>query len=329
MNDMQSRLAEMMKANVGDPPGRVTVQAVRRLRSKRHVRVAGLVTVVAVIAAVSVSAGFRLTTVGPASGSAAPPEGVPRYYAEEGNGSGHPYAVIRATSTGAVTAGFHCPLPYRKSTNIIYPVAADAHRDFFMVCQTFKDQSAGDAKVYRFHVTTSGKVVGYAWVPGGYLGAVRVSRMVVSPDGSQVAVLDSPASSRAYAATTTRGRIIVIDTRTGRRAVWRNAAPGTGGARFDLLNLSFGLDGHELVFGGDTTCGSGPNPPRCQPYDQQVRLLNPAESGGVLSDGRLILRRILHGHTYITDAILSDDGSTLTVLNQLIPPKAGGPREHK
>jgi hypothetical protein len=317
MNDTQSRLTDMMKANVGDPPGRVTVRAVRRQRARRHVRMAGLVTAVAVIAAISASAGFRLTTSGPAAGGAAGPQGVPRYYAEQTFRQGNGSAVIRATATGDITAHFRCPWP--KNASGAYPMAADAHRGFFMVCQKSLGDGSGEVRIYRFHLTATGKVAGYAKVSGGDLGSAYVTRMVVSPDGSRIAVLDSPSSSGRAAAGTVRGRIIVIDTRTGTQAVWRNAAPGTGATRFYLLDLSFGLDGREVLFGGDTACGSGPNPPRCRPFDQQIRVLTPAATGGLLSEGRIILRVTQHGHVYIGPAVLSDDGSSLTYVNELIP----------
>jgi hypothetical protein len=320
MNDTQSRLADMMKTNVGDPPGRVTVQAVQHQRTRRHVRMAGLVTAVAVIAAVSAGAGFRLTTAGPAPASAGTSAGVPRFYAQQGdNSQGHPYALIRATSTGKVTADFRCPWP-KKQPAVIYPVAADAQGDFFMVCaKTLPKPVLGEVRIYRFHVTAAGKVGGYARIPGGNLGAVFISRLIVSPDGSRIAVLDSPASTGYGPGGTTRGRIVVIDTRTGARAIWRNAAADTDAARFYVTNISFGLDGRELVFEGDRTCGSAPNPPPCRPFDQQVRLLTPATRGGLFSDGRILLRRTQYGETYLGDATISNDGSTLTIDDQLIP----------
>ena len=51
MNDMQSRLTELLNAGVGDPPVRVTVQAVRRQRARRRaVAAVGAASAVAVIA---------------------------------------------------------------------------------------------------------------------------------------------------------------------------------------------------------------------------------------------------------------------------------------
>lgn len=52
MNDLQNRLADLLKAGAEDPPGRVTVEAVRRQRARR--RAAGAGTAVAAIAIVVV-----------------------------------------------------------------------------------------------------------------------------------------------------------------------------------------------------------------------------------------------------------------------------------
>src|SRR5215470_6308417 len=56
MNDLQGRLAELLKAGVGDPPTRVTVQSVRRRRGKR--RLVAAVGAAAAIAVVATSAGL-------------------------------------------------------------------------------------------------------------------------------------------------------------------------------------------------------------------------------------------------------------------------------
>ncbi len=54
MNDVQSRLAELLKAGVGDPPARVTVEAVRRQRARRRgVAAVGVIAAIAAVAAIS------------------------------------------------------------------------------------------------------------------------------------------------------------------------------------------------------------------------------------------------------------------------------------
>src|SRR6266567_5051359 len=67
MNDVQSRLAELLKAGVGDPPARVTVQAVRRRRARRRGAAAvGAAAAVAVVAVIGAGLSGRLGSPSPA-----------------------------------------------------------------------------------------------------------------------------------------------------------------------------------------------------------------------------------------------------------------------
>jgi len=67
MNDMESRLAELLKAGVGDPPGRVTVQAVRRQKTRRRgVAAIGVAAAIAVVAALFAGLSGRLGNPSPA-----------------------------------------------------------------------------------------------------------------------------------------------------------------------------------------------------------------------------------------------------------------------
>ena len=78
MNDLQGRLADLLKAGVGDPPARVTVKAVRRQRARRRaVAAVGAAAAVAVVAAVSVSLSGRLGRPGPAVSPAVSAKPVP------------------------------------------------------------------------------------------------------------------------------------------------------------------------------------------------------------------------------------------------------------
>jgi hypothetical protein len=76
MNDLQGRLADLLKAGVGDPPARVTVQAVRRQRARRRaVAVLSAAAAIAVVAAVSVGLSGRLGRPGPAVSPTVSPTG--------------------------------------------------------------------------------------------------------------------------------------------------------------------------------------------------------------------------------------------------------------
>ena len=78
MNDLQRQLSDLLKASVGDPPERVTVQAVRRRRARRHlVAAAGAAVAIAVVAAVSVGVSGRLGHPSPATSPTVAPAPVP------------------------------------------------------------------------------------------------------------------------------------------------------------------------------------------------------------------------------------------------------------
>lgn len=78
MNDLQNRLADLLKAGVEDPPGRVTVEAVRRQRARRRAAGAGtVVAAVAVVVVVSIGLAGQLGHKGPAVQSTASAAPVP------------------------------------------------------------------------------------------------------------------------------------------------------------------------------------------------------------------------------------------------------------
>ncbi len=88
MNDEQKRLAEFLKAGVGDPPARVTVQAVRRHSARRRlVSASGAAAAVAVVAAIGAGLSGRLANPSPAVSptvSAAPVPCRPGWHAAPG-----------------------------------------------------------------------------------------------------------------------------------------------------------------------------------------------------------------------------------------------------
>lgn len=66
MNDQESRLAELLKAAVGEPPTRVTVEAVQRQRARRRATAAGAAAAIAVVAGISAGLSGQLGNPGPA-----------------------------------------------------------------------------------------------------------------------------------------------------------------------------------------------------------------------------------------------------------------------
>jgi hypothetical protein len=186
-----------------------------------------------------------------------------------------------------------------------------------MICSAYDHQLPTEARIYGFRVTKAGQVGGYALIPGGKLGAVSVGQMAVSSSGSELAVIVSPPGTGP--ATTPRSTIVVINTRTGAHATWRNAHTPE---RFRIFDVSFAHDGRELVFLGTGTCVPGHYRVVCLP-DQRILVVRPAAGGGLLNSGRMLLRRTRGGtpRRLITDAAISADGSTLTIVTTSIPPK--------
>jgi len=114
--------------------------------------------------------------------------------------------------------------------------------------------------------------------------------------------------------------VMVINTRTGAHALWRNTtghAPGT--VTFGIGDLSLTADGRELVFYTQQQCvpgGARPCPPR---PSQLVRAVRPASRGGQLRHSRVImLQSQLQGLSrgFINNAVITPDGSAVTVFSQ-------------
>ena len=94
MNDLESRVTELLKAGVGDPPQRITVQAVRRQKARRQV-VASLGAVTASVAVVIVLVG-AVAYWAPRVGQEQPGSGLPNAGQLEG------VAVLSARDAWAV-----------------------------------------------------------------------------------------------------------------------------------------------------------------------------------------------------------------------------------
>jgi hypothetical protein len=133
---MENQLRDLLEAAVGEPPRRVTVDAVRRRVIRRRIlESAGIGAVAVVVAGIGVAAAFRVTG---ANAPSAPVShaGAPRYYVQASfpGTAGRPQpVVIRATATGAVTATVGCPWP----NSVIAPqgITAASNQTFFMICQ--------------------------------------------------------------------------------------------------------------------------------------------------------------------------------------------------
>jgi hypothetical protein len=300
---MDGQLRDLLDAAVGDPPHRVTVEAVRRRLARRRVMegVAAAVAGVFLIG-LGVAVSAQVTSPGPAGGGYSG-AGVPGHYIQQSLSevSSSLLTVVRATATGAVTATVRCPWPHAR---IEAQDVAAANHTFFIVCQT-----ETGSRIYQFQVADSGRISGYTLVPGGILNGLHVGGIAASSDGSEIAITTAPGASRSPFAS-----IMVINVGTGARAVWRNGGNAPGATRFEISDLSLTSDGRELVFLAVTQCIQNP---RCEPTGEQVRALSPAANGGQLDSGRLLLQQsALRGLSagYINGAVVSPDGSALTVV---------------
>jgi hypothetical protein len=316
---MDRQLRDLLDAAVGDPPHRVTVEAVRRRMARRRVMegVAAAIAAVLVIG-LGVAVSAQVTSPGLVGGGYSR-AGLPRQYIQQSwSGTSSPLlTVVRATATGAVTATVRCPWPHAR---IEAQDAAAASNAFFIVCQRVTGPGAlvvTGTRIYQFRVAVSGRIIGYTLVPGGILNGLRVDGIAASADGSEIAITTASGASRSPLA-----NIMVINTRTGARAVWRNGGNAPGTTRFAISDLSLTSNGRELVFLAVTKCIQNP---RCEPTAQQVRALSPAASGGQLDSGQLLLQQsALRGLSagYINAAVVSPDGSALTVVTMHSGPQS-------
>jgi hypothetical protein len=309
---MDRQLRDLLDAAAGDPPHRVTVKAVRRRMARRRMMEGAAAAVAAVLLiGLGVAVSAQVTRPGPVGGaySAA---GLPGHYIQQSwtGPSSELMTVVRATATGAVTATVHCPWPHASIG--ARDVAAVTNQTFVVVCQ--RETGPGGSvvtgsRIYQFRLTDSGRVSRYTLVPGGILNGLRAGPIAASSDGSEIAI-----ATLAGASTSPLANIMVINARTGARAVWRNAGNAPGATRFDISDLSLTSDGRELVFLAVTKCIQAS---RCEPTGEEVRALSPAASGGELDSGRLLLREsALRGASadYLNGAVISPDGSALTVV---------------
>jgi len=288
------------------------VSADPRQRRHRWLAAVASAAAVALIAGLAVAVSGHQHT-GPAAGAG----GLPRYYvASDGT-----WLTIRATATGRETAKVLYPAPPRPGW---FEAAATADdRTFFAL---FEARGEG-AIVYRFQVTSAGRISHLAPVPGGPLGHVLVDTMAVSPSGSQLAIA---VRNSLFPATVGPDKVIVLSTRTGARTTWAGdrAPRGQDQRTLWIQELSWTANGRELVYLGHwNQCPQTPGKPCLFSGPpggyEQVRTLNPAGRGGSLTGGRLLINA---PGGYLGAAAISPDGRTLTGVEvATVQPAVSGP----
>ncbi len=226
----------------------------------------------------------------------------PRFYIETNDGGGS--TQVRATASGAVTATVQCPWAGSEPDSL---TAQANNRTFVMTCQKFANSKLVGSRIFRFRLTNAGKISGYSAVRGGIFNGEFASGIATAPDGSLIAVNAVPETKGPVSG------IVVINPKTGSRAVWSGASLH-GGVRFSGGDLSFGDNGKVLAVFGRAFCKKGDT--SCKSPGEEMLALRPAAKGGQLATGRVVFRQGQVGRpsrTFINDAYLSADGKTVTL----------------
>lgn len=311
MNELETQLSKLFNAAAGEPPHHVTAHAARRQAIKRRIAVCVSATAALAVAGcigLVVSANAIVPHRG--TGSHAKVTRPKFYFVEDGasflNKRATPELVVRSVATGAITGRVHCPGPHAQTGGV-----AVTGRTFFIDCRiATKQDVATGTRIYRFQVSASGRVSGFALIPGGNIAGLRGDAMTVTPDGKWLAV---------DAAKVVKGGVIevlVINTKTGATKTWRNSVQPNG-LIFHPGSLSFADGDRELAVFGYNTCNAGSD---CRNGVRVLRVLSPAAGGGLLSSGRQVFSMTqIGGQGEAFDGYLTQDGKTVIV-------DADGPR---
>ena len=306
--EWERQLSALFNVAAGDPPNHVTVRAVRR-RAARRRAISGAVAAVAAVAAGGIGVALASSVVTPIPAGPSPaPAGLPRFYVEHGTFSGTTGGqqdVVRATASGAITGKVRCPLPHSYVTGEAFAGRATV----FMSCERIvKDVSTG-GRIYRFLITRSGRAVAYTPVPGGVFNGASIYGLGAAANGSELAAHIIPARSGSPT------QVVVINTATGARAIWRNSVLHEG-VRFSPSTLSFADNGRELAAMGQAHCVKQTSGSRCQSPGEEMLVVSPASAGGQFASGRMIFKEASitpPASGYINEAHISPDGKTAIV----------------
>ena len=310
MNEMELELSRLFNAVIGEPPRQVSVQVVRK-RAARRRRFTYVAATAALAVAGSVGVALASTTAVPhrqagdhqQAGDYQAAATVPAYYFEEIPGNGHnvqPVNTIRSTATGAVAGTVTCPQVPPYPVNEVTAGSTSSSLTFFMAClipDPAKPHLVAGTKIFQFTVSRTGHISGLTLAAGGNLVRQVPQLLTASPDGSELAFAENVDGNPDVF------KIVILNTRTGKQAVWKATAPG--GRQFQPTSFSFADRGRELAVFGHYACNQ-----RGCPSGNELIIISPAWKGGTLASGRIVFSGY-EDITYPEVAILSPDGKTV------------------
>ena len=321
------------RAAYAEPP-LVSLDSIRRRAIQRRVTQAGVTSLAVLAVGLGATYSAYAAGSGPQTiGGAKVPAGPPSYYvAQKFNHGPGMTIVVRRRTTGVVTSVVRQPLAKGRCGD---QLAAAGTRTFFMACLVWSQKPGSTAKkikfretvTYRFEVSNRGKATTPTLVKGSKLkGLYDDGQFAASPDGSEVALeVFRPNPNGVLYTNSIPSGIFVINTKTGKRAFWRTGRYVPGRLGFDgASDVSFTQNGSELVI-KEKLCHRTRYLSNCQSSDPtEVRTFGPADRGGSLQGGRILLRlsAFKKPGTFLPDALITPDG---TALNSVIAncPKRG------
>lgn len=229
---------------------------------------------------------------------------------------------VRATATGRVTDSLPEPQQWSGGAmRLLEAVAASANdRRFVAVYNRFSQPYR--TAVYTFTLTSTGQITDYALIRNGVLAGMARVAVAVSPDGSKVAIAgngpETAAAGDIPASRLRDAQIVVIDLRTGKRAVFAGGL-GKRGRQLGINSVSWADDGRSLVYlaqwceyvdaGFNTVCDG-----RVRSLTE-LRMIRADAGGGTLGGGRTLLGDSAR-FPAILQAQASPDGRSVIALTE-------------
>lgn len=327
MNGMEGNLRDMLDTAAGEPPRWISLDSIRRRAIQRRITQASVATIAVLAVGLGATLSAYAARGGPATGGAKVPAGPPKYYIVNVSRP-HDRVVteVRARATGKVTSIVHDPL---SKFGCSRELAAAGTRTFFLDCQVWRKLPGSnkttirETRIYRFEVTNSGRATTPVLLKGGTLKGFFGENLTASADGSRVAieVFRPNPDGNIYTNSVMTG-IVVINTVTGKKVLWRTApyVPGEIGYT-DASDLSLTGNGSELVILG-SLCPHTRYLSNCSPSDpREVRAFGPTDRGGSLRGGQVLLRlsAFKKPRTSLPDALITPDGTALNVVTVTCP----------